>query len=356
MDEVGTGGDSGSPDVPFSVLEVKPGIVGEEGRLEPDVGDVAISFPIPEHRLVGVVVQIDRIHFGIRVVLPADAVGRVCGPDAALGLAPVVEHLVALLRVGFVKILEDSGRTQPVGVAKDEIVASGRLFAAIGRLVVELSHRRLLPAEAVLGDVVAEQAGGPVVVDRLVPHLEAVVLAVVDEVGRVGEVHVRLPALVHLDHRIPGILERLVQQLEDGAVQRLDDVVVDEELLVGADLQHRGANRRRRRERQDQGQTEGACGMGCSNPLMGRLPAIHVASVCCSGVARGTQSWYKNSSFWFQPMMGCSSKRRMTDESRNDRRVFRLRGPRRSLPSPPPRHSPNPWPSAPDWSCSWTAT
>ena len=43
MDEVGTGGDSGSPDVPFPVLEVKPGIVGEEGRLEPDVGDVAIS-------------------------------------------------------------------------------------------------------------------------------------------------------------------------------------------------------------------------------------------------------------------------------------------------------------------------
>ena len=82
LQEIGTGGDSGSPHPPFPLLE--SGIAFEEGRPESNVGHVPAAGFVPEHHLVGVVVHVDGIDFGTGIVGPTDPVGGIGGPDATL--------------------------------------------------------------------------------------------------------------------------------------------------------------------------------------------------------------------------------------------------------------------------------
>ena len=184
-------------------------------------------------------VRNSNIHF------PSDPVSREPLRQRPLPLEVVhVDHLVAAGRIGIVVVLDE------IGTANLLHTADGRWkdVVVLRAVVVGKAQRWLLPMQSVVGNGVAslvspfrlpaaarartfQRAG------RAVPHLEVAVLLVVHNRSAVeiDPTSAALPGPVGLDDRIIFVSHGPVELAHD-VVERIDDVIIEKELLGGADV------------------------------------------------------------------------------------------------------------------------
>ena len=155
--------------------------------------------------------------------VPGEPVRR--GADADALAQHLLDHLVAV-RLPAVGIDEDVG----------ELARGAHDVVALRAVVLDQTKLRLLPGEPVPGSRVAQvpRAAGPLVgAARAVPELEqAVVLQHAAPAD--GE---RLPRMLGAQHRAGQLDRRVDGQLD--VLGRVDEAMVDEELLAVGDVQHR---------------------------------------------------------------------------------------------------------------------